>query len=71
VITSIGFDELGSKINVAAPLKSAHAAGAQVAGSGITFTSALNRAHSSGAQITSDVSTPGAPNKYSRPRPRM
>ncbi len=61
----------GATITVAAPLKSAHAAGAQASGSGITLTSALARAHASGSQVASDVPTPGAPNKYYRPRPRM
>jgi hypothetical protein len=50
-----------------APLKSAHAAGAQVSGSGITLTAALTKAHASGAQIATSVPTPGAPNKYDRP----
>jgi hypothetical protein len=31
----------------------------------------LTRAHASGAQIASDLPTPGAPNKYYRPRSRM
>ena len=61
----------GATITVAAPLKSAHASGAQVSGSGITLTTALTQAHASGAQVASDVPTPGAPNKYYRPRPRM
>jgi hypothetical protein len=61
----------GATITVAAPLKSAHTAGAQVSGSGITLTAALTRAHASGAQVSSDAPTPGAPNKYYRPRPRM
>jgi len=54
----------GSVITVAAPLRSAHAAGAQISGAGITLTTALTRAHASGAQVASDVPTPGAPNKY-------
>jgi hypothetical protein len=49
-----------------APLKSAHAAGAQVSGSGITLTAALSKAHASGAQVAVNVPTPGAPNKYER-----
>jgi hypothetical protein len=53
-------------ITVTAPLKHAHAAGAQLSGSGITLTSGLTRAHDSGAQITDNVSTPGAPNQYHR-----
>jgi hypothetical protein len=61
----------GARITVAAPFTFAHAAGAQVSGTGITLTAALTRAHASGAQIASDAPTPGAPNKYYRPRPRM
>ena len=58
----------GATITVAAPLKSAHAAGTQVSGSGITLTAALNQAHASGAQVAGNVPTPGAPNKYYRRR---
>jgi hypothetical protein len=53
-----------ARITVAAPLKFAHAAGAQVSGTGITLTAALTRAHASGAQVADNVPTPGAPNKY-------
>jgi len=56
----------GATITVAAPLKSAHEAGAQVSGTGITLTRALTKAHDSGAQVASSVPTPGAPNQYSR-----
>ena len=55
-------------ITVAEPLKSAHAAGAQVAGSGITLGTALTRAHESGAQVAVSLPTPGAPNRYDRAR---
>jgi hypothetical protein len=55
-------------ITVVAPLKSAHAAGAQVSGSGITLTTALTQAHAGGAQVASHLPTPGAPNKYDRKR---
>ena len=58
----------GATITVMAPLKSAHAAGAQVSGSGITLAAALTKAHASGAQVATSVPTPGAPNKYDRPR---
>jgi hypothetical protein len=61
----------GATITVAAPLKSAHAAGAQVSGSGITLTAALTQAHASGAEVAGNVPTPGAPNKYYRPGSRM
>jgi non-reducing end alpha-L-arabinofuranosidase len=60
-----------ARITVAAPLTLAHAAGAQVSGTGITLTAALTHAHAGGAQVASDVPTPGAPNKYYRPRSRM
>jgi len=56
----------GATITVAAPLKSAHEAGAQVSGTGITLTAALTRAHDSGAQVAGNVPTPGAPNQYYR-----
>jgi len=56
----------GATITVTAPLKSAHAVGAQVSGSGITLTSALTKTHESGAQVAGNVPTPGAPNQYSR-----
>jgi non-reducing end alpha-L-arabinofuranosidase len=58
----------GATITVAAPLKFAHAAGAQLAGSGITLNAPLTRAHDAGAQVAGSVPTPGAPNQYSRRR---
>jgi hypothetical protein len=58
----------GAAITVAAPLKFAHAAGAQLSGSGITLTAALTKAHASGAQVAGSVPTPGAPNQYFRRR---
>jgi hypothetical protein len=54
----------GARVTVAAPLNHAHAAGAQVSGTGITLSTALTKAHSNGAQVSSDIPTPGAPNKY-------
>lgn len=54
----------GPTITVTAPLKFAHAVGAQVSGTGITLINALTKAHAAGAQIASQVPTPGAPNKY-------
>jgi hypothetical protein len=56
----------GATVTVTAPLKSTHAAGAQVSGSGITLTAALTKAHDSGAQVAASFPTPGAPNKYYR-----
>jgi hypothetical protein len=61
----------GATITVAAPLKFAHAPSAQVSGSGITLTTALTQPHAGGAQVASNVPTPGAPNKYYKPRSRM
>ena len=58
-----------SAITFAAPLAHAHAAGAQVSGTGITLAAPLRRAHATGAQVTGDISTPGAPNQYSRNSP--
>jgi hypothetical protein len=57
-----------STMTVAAPLRLAHAAGAQVSGTGITVTAALTRAHESGAQVADNAPTPGAPNRYHRRR---
>jgi hypothetical protein len=64
VVAAAGRRGPGS-ITMAAPLKLAHAAGAQVSGTGITLTTALTQAHASGAQIAGSVPpTPGAPNQY-------
>lgn len=56
----------GTAIVVAAPLKLAHAAGAQIAGSGITLSGPLSKAHASGSQVYDNAPTPGAPNQYAR-----
>jgi hypothetical protein len=56
----------GASITVTAPLKTAHAAGAQVSGSGITLTAPLTKTHQSGAQVSDSAPTPGAPNQYAR-----
>src|SRR6185437_2657777 len=56
----------GASVTVSAPLKLAHAMGAQVSGSGITFKSPLTKAHEIGAQISGNVPTPGAPNQYAK-----
>jgi hypothetical protein len=56
----------GASITVAAPLKIAHAVGAQFSGSGITLTTALTKTHASGAQVGSSGPTPGAPNHFAR-----
>jgi hypothetical protein len=54
----------GARISFATPLARAHPAGSQVAGSGITLTAELTHGHPAGTQVTSDVPTPGAPNRY-------
>jgi hypothetical protein len=71
VVASIAGGRGGARIIVAAPLALAHAGGAQVSGSGITLITALARAHADGAQVIANLPTPGAPNKYHAPRPRM
>ena len=53
-------------VTVAAPLKLAHAVGAQVSGTGITVTAALTKPHAGGVRVVSAVPTPGAPNRYYR-----
>ncbi len=58
----------GGSVSVAAPLKLAHAAGAQVSGSGITLTAALSKPHDSGVTVCGNLPTPGAPNQYSNAR---
>jgi hypothetical protein len=65
-----GAAPVGATITVAAPLKFAHATGAQVSGTGITLTAALTKPHDTGAPVASDLPTPGAPNKYVRPSSR-
>jgi len=53
-------------VTVSAPLRSAHAVGAQVAGTGITLTAPLTKTHAGGARVATAAPTPGAPNQYSR-----
>jgi hypothetical protein len=55
-----------ASITVATPLAHAHAADAQVSGTGITLSTALTRAHDRRAPVSSDLPTPGAPNRYHR-----
>jgi hypothetical protein len=71
VVASVTFGRRGfgggfgaARINVAAPLKFAHAEGAQVSGSGITLTAGLTKAHEAGTSVAGSVPTPGAPNQY-------
>ncbi len=66
VVASVTGGRGGASITVSAPLNRAHAVAAQVSGSGITLTGALARPHAVGTQVTSDLPTPGAPNKYSK-----
>jgi len=58
----------GARITIAAPTRFAHPAGVPIAGSGITLQAPLTRAHGAGAQVTTDLPTPGAPNRYSARR---
>jgi hypothetical protein len=51
---------------IAAPLKLAHASGAQVSGTGIMLAAPLNRAHPVGAVVATSAPTPGAANRYLR-----
>jgi non-reducing end alpha-L-arabinofuranosidase len=65
VVASIsGFGRGGPTITIAAPLKFAHAAGAQASGTGITLAAPLTRTHPPGAQVITNLPTPGAPNQY-------
>jgi hypothetical protein len=59
-----GRGPVGAILNLAGPLKSAHAAGVQVAGDGITVTTGLAKAHAVGAKVAGEKPTPGAPNRY-------
>ena len=54
----------GARINLAAPLKFAHATGVQVSGTGVILSTALSKDHANGTQIATDVPTPGGPNRY-------
>lgn len=64
VIASLNPRRSGSTLTVVAPLRLAHAAGAQLSGTGLTVTVALTKGHASGTPVAIDVPTPGAPNKY-------
>jgi hypothetical protein len=66
IVSTTGGGRGGGATITVAPLTRAHAAGAQVSGTGITITGALSRAHPAGSPVTSDVPTPGAPNRYYR-----
>ena len=59
----------GARITVTAPLRFAHAEGAQVSGTGITLAAGLTRPHDGGAQLAGSLPTPGAPNQYARRSP--
>ena len=66
VVAAIAGGRGGARITLSSPLTHAHAAGAQISGTGITLAAALTKTHANGAQVTSDLPTPGAPNKYYR-----
>ena len=60
----VSVNRFGATITVAAPLRLAHAVGAQVSGTGITITTPLKQAHANGAPVTGGVPTPGSANQY-------
>ena len=58
----------GATITVTAPLKFAHAAGAQVSGTGITLAAPLTKAHASGTQVAGSVPRPARPTNITSDR---
>ncbi|MBV9550909.1 MAG: lamin tail domain-containing protein [Alphaproteobacteria bacterium] len=64
VVVAAGGGRGGARLTVTAPLKLAHAAGAQVFGSGITLRAPLTKAHESGAAMVTNLPTPGRANKF-------
>lgn len=71
VVLSVRFAGPAATIALASPLGFMHEIGAQVSGTGITLAAPLTRAHAAGDQMTSDLPTPGAPNRYSGAGLRM
>jgi hypothetical protein len=65
LVVAAGGGRGGARLTVAAPLKLMHAAGIAIAGSGISLTAPLGKAHADGAVLTTDLPTPGTPNRYS------
>jgi hypothetical protein len=55
-----------ASITITKPLAHAHAVASEVSGSGITLTHALERDHAAAVPVTGSISTPGAPNQYTR-----
>jgi Zn-dependent alcohol dehydrogenase len=68
VVADIRFHDGAFRVLLTAPLKHAHAAGVQVSGTGLILQAPLKLAHPSGSQVTTDLPTPGAPNRYSAVR---
>jgi hypothetical protein len=66
VVRSVQGGRGGQRMTITTPTRFAHPAGVPVAGTGFTLTAPLARTHAPGTAITSDVPTPGAPNRYSR-----
>lgn len=56
----------GGTLTLAAPLKDAQPAGAQVSGTGITLAAPLARDHAGKSLVAGSASTPGAANRYHR-----
>lgn len=63
-VVTIGGGRGGARLTISSPLARSHASGSPVAGSGITLTAALTKAHGAGTPMTTDLPTPGAPNRY-------
>jgi hypothetical protein len=64
-IASVGaFGGRGPIITVTTALRFVHAAGVQISGSGITLSGGTMKSHASGAQVSTDLPTPGEPNRY-------
>jgi hypothetical protein len=64
-VASVAGGSAGPRITSTTPLRFAHSPGTSVAGSGIRLRTALTRAHAAGTQVTTDLPTPGAPNRTS------
>jgi hypothetical protein len=58
----------GARITVTAPLKIAHPVGTPLAGTGIALATPLGGAHPRGTVVAADLPTPGAANRYPKPR---
>jgi hypothetical protein len=64
-VASVAGGSAGPRITSTTPLRFTHSPGTAVAGSGIRLRTALMRTHAAGSQVTTDLPTPGAPNRTS------